>query len=92
LPQFLPRSLALNLEDAMTGFATKEGHPQELEVLGFFPSLVGLGPCISSEFKLPRFLLSQLQMELPQAITEAVTKELGIRLVLETRQEIMAFR
>jgi len=73
----------------MPGFATKEGHPQELEVLGFFPSLVGLGPCISSEFKLPRFLLSQLQMELPQAIPEAVTKELGIRLVLETRQEII---
>src|SRR2546425_7957983 len=73
----------------MKGFATKEGPPQELEVLGFFPSLVGLGPCISSEFKLPRFLLSQLQMELPQAITEAVTKKLGIRLVLETRQEII---
>jgi hypothetical protein len=65
LPPLLPRRLALDLADAMTGFATKAGHPQAREVLGVFPSSVGLGPCLSSEFQMPRLLLSQLQMELP---------------------------
>src|SRR5262245_32316554 len=73
----------------MPGFATKEGHPQERKFLRFLSPSVGIGPCISSEFKMPRFLLSQFQMELPHAITKAFKKGLGIRLVLETRQEII---
>ena len=73
----------------MTGFATKEGHPQELEFLGFLSPLVGIGPCISTEFKALRFLLRQLQMELLQAIPEAFEKRLSICPVLETRHEII---
>jgi len=89
LPQFLPSSLALDLEDTLTGCATKEGHLQALAGLGFFSAPVGIGPCLSSACQMPRFLLSQLQMALPQAITETCTKARGIRLVLETRQDII---
>src|SRR5262249_17256688 len=49
LPQFLPRSRALDLEDATTGFATKEGHPPGLEVLGVFSYSGGIGPAQSAE-------------------------------------------
>jgi len=54
----------------MSGFATEERHPQKLEVLGFFPLLIGMSPCISPEFKETRFLLSQLQMERLHAMAE----------------------
>ena len=54
----------------MTGFTTEEGHAQEFKVLGLFPPSVGIGPCISAEFKTSRFLLSQFQMELPHSVTE----------------------
>src|ERR671919_506491 len=73
----------------MPGFATKERHPQEVELLGFGSLLVGIGPRIASEFKASRFLLSYLQMESLQTITETFQERLGVRLVLETREEII---
>ena len=76
----------------MPGFATKEGHPQERKFLRFFSPAVGIGPCISSEFELPSFLLSQFQLELPHTLAEAFKKGLGIRPVLKTRQEIIGKR
>src|SRR5215510_8017381 len=73
----------------MPGFATKEGHPQERKFLGFFSPLVGIRPGLSPTCQMPRFLLSQLQMELRHALSKTFEKGLGVRPVLETGQEII---
>src|SRR5215831_10928230 len=73
----------------MPGFATKESHPQKRKFLGFFSPLVGVGPGISPTFPMPRFLLSQLQMEPRHALFKTFSKGLGVRPVLETCQEII---
>src|SRR4029434_2669288 len=73
----------------MSGFATKEGHPQERKFLGFLSPAVGICPCIAPDFKMPRFLRRQLQMELLHALAETFEKVIGLRLILETRHKVI---
>src|SRR5712691_8445635 len=73
----------------MTGFATKEGHPQKRKFLGFLSPAVGIRPCISPDFKMTRFLLRKLQMEVVHAIAETFEKGGVIRLILETRHKVI---
>src|SRR6267143_1757719 len=88
-PQFLACSFPLDLACAMTGFATKEGHPQEGKLLGFLSPAVGLCPCIAPEFEVSRFLRRPFPMELLHALVETFEKIIGIRLILETRHKVI---
>src|SRR6266571_349555 len=76
----------------MTGFATKEGHPQECKLLGFLSPAVGICPCIAPEFEVSRFLRRQFQMELLHALVETFEKIIGIRLILEARHKVIGNR
>src|SRR4029453_2519661 len=89
LLQFLACSFPLDLECAMTGFATKEGHPQKRKLPGFLSPAVGILPCIAPEFEMSRFLQRQLQMELLHPLAETFEKIVGIRLILETRHKVI---
>ena len=89
LPQFLACSFPLDLEGAMTGFAPKEGHPQERQLLGFLSPAVGIRPCRAPTFEVARFLRRQLQMALLPALAETCEKIVGIRLRLEPRPTVI---
>ena len=73
----------------MTGFATKEGHPQERKFLRFPSTSVGIGPGVPPKCKMSRFLLRQFQMELLPPMAETFQKSLGIRPGLEAGQDII---
>jgi hypothetical protein len=89
LPQCLAGSFPLDLEGAMTGFAPKDGHPQERQLLGFLSPAVGIRPCIAPTFEGSRFLRRQLQMARLHALAETCEKIVGIRLRLEPRHTVI---
>ena len=89
MPQVLACSFPLDLERAVLGFATKEGHPQERQFLGFLSPSIGFGPCLAPDVTRSRFLLRQYQVELLHAIAEPGTPVVGIRLVVETRHQVI---
>src|SRR5215831_7599540 len=89
LPQLLACSFPLDLECALPGFATKEGHPQERKLLGFLSPAVGILPCIAPEPEMSRFLQRKLQMELLHPLAETFEKIVGIRLILEPRHKVI---
>jgi hypothetical protein len=79
----------LDLERAVTGFATQEGHAQERQCLGLLSPAIGFGPGLAPDFKLSRFLLRQFQVELLPALAEPGQPVVGSRLVLDTRPTVI---